>query len=74
MSPYHWLYLLIGSGTVSLISFAVTIFLDIGCIKKNKKSSRNLILNCLLFLFSLCFFALAIWGYIDIQKQINLLS
>lgn len=74
MTPYQWIYLLIGSGMVSLVLFGSTLIMDSRLVKRLKKNGRGLSLNWILFLLGLCFFALAVWGYVDIQKQISLLS
>lgn len=74
MGPYQWLYLFVGGAILSCGIFAYFLINDSKIIRQSNLKVMYLSLDWLVLIIAIGFVGLAVFGYIDIQKQIHLFS
>lgn len=74
MQRYIWVLVFALIAVATEVCFFHSIFTDGAIIKKQKKSKKNLLVNCMLVVISVVCILLATYLYFDIQTQLKLLE
>lgn len=74
MIYYLWVFILSSIAVISLISFLILITKDVNLIKKIKVKKSSLVLDFSLLLISISSISLVIYLFIELKKQIDILS